>query len=236
MRIGIFRDAAAATRAAADDLSATLSLPNTRTLMVAGGNTPIDLYREIAGRGLPLRHLNVFVLDEYVGVPDFDPRTCTNLLRRTVAEAWNVPAAQYFGLSPVDGFALASVRDHEARIGRMGGLDAIILGLGRNGHLGFNEPGSEPESGARVLGLDESSIQANRRWFGGDYAPSKGATVGLSTVVAARHTWMLAFGEPKAAAVRAMVKGPPDLSCPASWLQGAADVRVFLDRAAAAGL
>jgi glucosamine-6-phosphate deaminase len=204
--------------------------------MVAGGNTPLDLYRAIAERQPRLPHLTVYALDEYVGVPPGDPRSCANLLRRTVAEAWRIPADRYFAVSSVESEALASVSRHEQRIAAAGGLDALVLGLGQNGHLGFNEPGSAADSVGRVLDLDTLSIEANRKWFGGDYAPAKGVTVGLSTVLAARHILLLAFGRHKVDALRAMVSGPVDSRCPASFLQNHPDVHVFVDTAAAVGL
>jgi glucosamine-6-phosphate deaminase len=117
-----------------------------------------------------------------------------------------------------------------------GALDVIVLGLGQNGHIGFNEPGSARDSWGRVVELEAISIEANRRWFGGDYAPTKGATVGMGTVLAARRILVLAYGAHKAAAVKGMLEGPVTASCPASFFQLHPQVRVFLDEAAAAHL
>lgn len=143
------------------------------------------------------------------------------------------PGSVLFGLRSEEPGAEAAVIAHEERIVSGGGLDAIILGLGRNGHLGFNEPGSEETSTARVLDLDAISIRANGEWFGGAYAPAHGATVGLSTILSARRVMLLAFGAAKADAVRAMRSGPRSTACPASFLQGHPDVHIFLDEAAA---
>jgi len=204
--------------------------------MVAGGNTPLELYRRISSQRLPLTQLNVFVLDEYVGVPLEEPRNCANLLRRSVGDAWGIPRAQYFTVSSLERDAPASVQEHERRIANTGGLDVIVLGLGQNGHLGFNEPGSAEDSLARVLELEQSSIEANCKWFGGDYAPAKGATVGLRTILDARHVLIMAYGARKTLSVKAMVEGPRDSRCPASFLQGHPDTRLFLDEAAASNL
>ena len=125
------------------------------------------------------------------------------------------------------------MREHERKITAAGGLDVIVLGLGQNGHLGFNEPGSAEDSVGRLLDLETISIDANRRWFGGDHAPSKGVTVGMKTILAARHVLIMAHGAHKTAAVKAMVEGPRDPQCPASLLQGHPDTHVFLDEAAA---
>ncbi len=233
MRVEIRDEAKEAVRDAAVLLDSWIRGHAVKRLMVAGGNTPLPLYEEIARRGVPANDLDVYVLDEYVGVPRTDPRTCTNLLRRTVAEAWGVEPNRFFGLSSEERDAEARVLEHERRIAGAGGIDGIVLGLGKNGHLGFNEPGSEAGSTARVIDLDPVSTEANRLWFRGEHAPRRGATVGLRTILAARHVLLLAFGAAKAGAVRAMVRGPRSISCPASFLQGHQDAHVFLDRAAA---
>ena len=119
---------------------------------------------------------------------------------------------------------------------RAGGLDVIVLGLGQNGHLGFNEPGSAEDSIGRLLDLEGISTEANRKWFGGDYAPAQGITVGLKAILAARHVLILAYGVHKTAAVASMIEGPRGASCPASFLQGHPDAWAFLDDVAAARL
>ena len=220
MHVEIRRDAKEAIRDAADLLIGWIRDGHARRLMVAGGNTPLPLYEEIARRGLEASGLHIEVLDEYVGVPNTDPRTCTNLLRRTVAKAWGVPPTSFSGLSSGERDAEAAVIAHEDRIEAAGGLDAIVLGLGKNGHLGFNEPGSAADSGARLLDLDAISIEANRAWFGGEYAPPQGATVGLRTILGSRRVLLLAFGAAKADAVRDMIKGPRGSQCPSSFLKG----------------
>jgi len=236
MNIQICSSPAEANDAAADCLASWLTSPVTRNVMVAAGNTPLELYRRIAARRLNLSHLNVFALDEYVGVPLEEPRNCANLLRKSVAEAWGIPPGQFFTVSSLEAEALESVREHERRIAKLGRLDVIVLGLGQNGHLGFNEPGSAEDSVARVLDLEPISIEANRKWFEGDYAPAKGATVGLKTILAARHVLIMAYGSHKRSAVKAMAEGARGAHCPASFLQRHSDVRVFLDEAAAGGI
>lgn len=236
MHVLLFPTAERANHAAADLLAGTLTAAGFRNLLVAGGNTPLPVYALVAARRLPLAHLRVFVLDEYVGVPPADPRTCSNLLRQTVAEAWGVPAGQFHPLSPEPAEAAAAVQAHEQAIAAAGGLHGAVLGLGTNGHLGFNEPGSAPDSPARVVGLEPESVEANRRWFGGEHAPARGATVGLKTLLAARRVLVLAYGPSKAAAVRAMLLGPREAGCPASFLQAHPDAWLFIDEAAAAQL
>jgi glucosamine-6-phosphate deaminase len=236
MKVSIHPTPVEADAAATALLAEWLATPGVRNVMLAGGNTPLELYRRIAGLGVPLANLNIFALDEYVGVPLDEPRNCANLIRQTAVEPWGLPKDQYFSVSSLESEALESVLAHERRIDRAGGLDVIVLGLGQNGHLGFNEPGSAEDSCGRVLDLDPISIEANRLWFGGDYAPSRGVTVGMKTILAARRVLIMAYGAHKAAAVQAMLHGPRHEQCPASLLQGHANVIVFLDQAAAAPL
>jgi glucosamine-6-phosphate deaminase len=236
MNISIHQSVAEANSAAADWLAFQLTHPATRNLMVAGGNTPLELYRLIAERRLKLPQLNVFALDEYVGVPLNEPRNTGNLLRRTVVQAWDIPSNQFFPVSSVEADAAESIRRHEEVIADCGGLDVIILGLGQNGHLGFNEPGSTEDSPGRLVQLDTISIEANRKWFGGNYAPAVGATVGLKTILATRHVLIMAYGLHKSSAAKAMIEGPRDAQCPASFLQSHPDARIVLDDAAAATL
>lgn len=236
MNLSVHATTTAADAAAADLLAAWLNSPGIRTVMLASGNTPIELYRRIANRRLPLKHLTLFALDEYVGVPLDEPRNTANLLRSAAANAWGIPPTQFFSVSSLEPDALASIQRHERRIADAGGLDVLVLGLGQNGHLAFNEPGSAENSVGRVLDLEPISIEANRKWFGGQYAPAKGATVGLQTILAARHILIMAYGPHKTAAVKAMMEGPRSTSCPASFLQNHSDAHVFLDAEAASGL
>jgi len=236
MNVSIHPSPDAANAAATDLLAQWLTSPGVRNVMLAAGNTPLELYRRIGELRLSLSHLNLYALDEYVGVPLSEPRNCANLIRRTAAEPWGVPANQYFTVSSLESDARSTVDAHERRIVERGGLDVIVLGLGQNGHLGFNEPGSAEDSTARVLDLDPISIEANRQWFKGAYAPAQGATVGMKTILAARRVLILAYGSHKTAAVQAMLKGPRSSHCPASFLQGHPDAHVFLDTAAAGAL
>jgi 6-phosphogluconolactonase/glucosamine-6-phosphate isomerase/deaminase len=236
MKLSIHATPDDANRAAASLLAGWLAEAGVRNVMLAAGNTPLALYGLISERRLPLGRLNIFALDEYAGVPPAEPRNCASLIRRAVVEPWGIAPGQYHTVSSLESSALESVLRHERRLEESGGLDVIVLGLGQNGHLGFNEPGSSADCGARVLDLDPISTEANRQWFGGDYAPSRGATVGMRTILSARGVLLLAFGAHKAAAAQAMLEGPATAACPASWLQQHASAHVFLDAAAAGQL
>jgi glucosamine-6-phosphate deaminase len=236
MDVCLYPDPAQATRATADWLIEELERPTTKNVMVAGGNTPLMMYADIAGRCPRVSHLNIFALDEYVGVPPEEPRNCTNLLRRSVVEAWNIPADQYYWLTSTEADAERAIEKHEQTISAFGGLDLVILGLGRNGHIGFNEPGSAGDCNGRVVDLDDTSVEANREWFQQRYAPRKGVTTGLRILLQARRALLLAFGSIKARAVAAMLEGPQTSACPASFFQRHHNMRCVLDEPAAADL
>jgi len=236
MIVSIYESTTTANEVAAAHFGRRLSHPSTRTVMVAAGNTPLDLYQRISAQGLTLPHLRVFALDEYVGVPLEEPRNCANLLRHHVAQGWGLKPDQFLTVSSVAAEAERSVKQHESAIEAAGGLDLLVLGLGQNGHLGFNEPGSSPDCGARVLPLDPISVEANRKWFHGRFAPDQGVTVGMKTILGAREIFLLAFGAHKTQAVREMIRDSVSDRCPASFLQTHPRVKVFLDTAAAADL
>jgi glucosamine-6-phosphate deaminase len=175
----------------------------------------------------------VFALDEYLDVPPEDPRTCAGLLEREVARAWKIPPQNYHPLSSCREEAGSSLQRHLRLLDQNGGIDVAVLGLGQNGHLGFNEPGSSPDSQGGIVELEASSIEANREWFSGDYAPRRGVTLGLARLLSSRHVLLIAYGCAKAIAVNRMRTASPNVHSPASWLQQHPDVRVFLDREAA---
>lgn len=234
--VRILADAQAATQFAADWMVEELTSPNTRNIMLAGGNTPLGLYATVAERNAALGHLTAFALDEYVGVPLEEPRNCANLIYDRAVKPWGIPRSNYHSVSSLEAEASASINEHERKIDDAGGLDLVILGLGKNGHVGFNEPGSHLNSEGRLVPLSETSINANREWFQGDYAPCLGVTTGMQTILAAKKILLLAFGMAKAQAVFAMLEQPPSSSCPASYLQLHSNTLIVLDEQAAAEL
>ena len=234
--VQIFSDFQLATEFAADWLVRQLTSPGIRNVMLAGGNTPLALYAAVAARRTSLEHLTAFALDEYVGVPLYEPRNCANLILEKAVKPWRIPSDHYHTISSIEAEAPSSIVAHEKKIKRAGGLDVVILGLGKNGHIGFNEPGSDANACSRLVPLSDVSINANREWFGGDYAPHMGVTTGMKTILAAKKILLLAFGPAKAAAIAAMLEMPPSASCPASFLQTHPETLIVLDQAAAANL
>lgn len=236
LNVQIFPDSQLATEFAANWLVRQLESPEIQNVMLAGGNTPLALYAEVAARRAALEHLTAFALDEYVGVPLDEPRNCANLILERAVKPWKIPLGQYHTICSIEAEAPSSIAAHDEKIKSAGGLDVVVLGLGKNGHIGFNEPGSDAFAESRLVPLSAVSTNSNREWFGGEFAPHLGATTGMKIILAAKKILLLAFGPAKAEAVAAMLEMSPSASCPASFLQTHPETLIVLDQAAATNL
>jgi len=231
----ILPDADAVGALAADLLASVVRERPDAVLGLATGSTPLTTYRALAALGLDLSAVRGFALDEYVGLPTGHPQSYRAVIDRE--------AVQPLGLTP----SLVAVpggdpietagEDYERRLVDAGGVDVQILGIGRTGHIGFNEPGSSFASTTRVKTLTEATRRDNARFFDGpDEVPRHCITQGLGTILRARHLVLLAFGAAKAEAVAAAVEGPVTASCPGSAIQLHPRVSVLLDEPAASAL
>jgi glucosamine-6-phosphate deaminase len=197
------------------------------------GKTPVGLYRELerlaAGGRADVRSWRPFAIDEYLGPRD---HPCSN--RAFFARYWDaipgaVAVAQF---DPEAGNLEAEATAFAGRLANAGGLDIAVLGIGMNGHLAFNEPGSARDCTARVVALQpESRASAAACW--GDETPTHGLTLGLVELLAAPSVLLLANGADKAGSVARALRGPVSPDCPASFLQEHPEVSVVLDEAAA---
>lgn len=242
MRLHVEPNAPALAEHAARRLVAAVRARPDAVLGLATGRTMRPVYAALARRlreeGLSLAGVRAFALDEYVGVGRDDPRSFRTFLARHVLEATDLPAAS---LAVPDGLAAdpeAEAGRYEAAVREAGGLDLQLLGIGRNGHLGFNEPGAPLGGPCHVQRLAEETLAANREALAAGEAPPPRAaiTLGLGSILAARACLLVASGAAKAAAVAAAVEGPVTERVPASVLQRHPDATVLLDAAAAAGL
>ncbi len=238
----ILRGSAEEARAAAGELAAGLIEKVVRAkpdavLGLATGSTPLPVWAALARRDLDWRHVRGFALDEYVGLPAGHPESYRAVITREVVDP--------LGLTPSlvhvpgdDGGPIASAGDrYEAAIREAGGVDIQVLGIGRTGHIGFNEPGSSFASRTRVKTLTEATRADNARFFASaDEVPMHCLTQGLGTILDARALVLLAFGEAKADAVAGAVEGPVSASLPGSAIQLHPEVTVILDEAAASRL
>lgn len=234
------------TPAAVADYGANqfIDLLNTKpdaVLGLATGSTPIDLYQALirhyrAGE-VSFARARTFNLDEYLGLAGDHPQSYRHFMHTELFDRLDIdPANTHL---PDGGTAdpLAACEVYEAAIEAAGGIDLQLLGIGRNGHIGFNEPSSSLASRTRVKTLTPDTVEANKRFFKADeFQPNLAMTMGIGTIMEARRILLLATGESKAAAVREAVEGPVAARCPASILQMHPRATLVLDRAAARGL
>jgi glucosamine-6-phosphate deaminase len=210
---------------------------------LAAGATPLAAYAELvrshrAGE-IDLSRIEVFVLDEYLGIGPDHPAGCVSTILRHFVAPLGLPAVRVHTLAGVTAEdAAARAAAHERAIADAGGLDLQILGLGQNGHIGFNEPGTSLAGRTGPAVLSASTRAANRPAFAalGEETPPAAITMGVGTILAARHILLLATGAAKAEAVAKMAEGPVTAMVPASALQLHPEATVMLDEAAAAKL
>jgi glucosamine-6-phosphate deaminase len=230
-------DAEALAAAGADLIGGEVTSGAVRSVVAATGRTPIGLYAELGERrrsgAIDPSGLTVFQLDEYLGLQDGDPRSLLGWMRRAFVDPLGIADDRVVPL-PLAGDLDTACALFDRALEERGGLDLAILGLGTNGHLGFNEPPSSPDDGTRVVRLLPETVAANARYWGdGAVLPSRAVTMGLRQILAARRIVVLASGGAKHDVVHAALEGPVGPSVPASFLQDAdADVRVIVDRAA----
>lgn len=211
-------------------------------LGLATGMTMVPVYRELVLQqqlaAVSFARVRLFALDEYRGALPADLGSCRGFLDRHVLRPLAVGPAH---IQMLDGRASdpdAECARYEDAIRAAGGIDVQLLGIGGNGHIGFNEPGSPFDSRTRVARLSEQTRQANAAQWGGSpgAVPADALTLGIGTILEARTCLLLAFGFGKAAAVAAAVDGPRTAEVPASALQMHGDVVCLLDEAAASQL
>lgn len=206
-------------------------------LGLATGATPLSTWAALADHGLDLSRVRGFALDEYVGLPPGHPESYREVLMRTVVKPLGLdPSLVHVPGDDGGDIATAGARYEEA-IRAAGGIDLQVLGIGRTGHIGFNEPGSSLASLSRVKTLTEQTRRDNARFFRSlDEVPRHCLTQGLGTILRARELLLLAWGEGKAEALAAAVEGPVTAALPGSVVQLHPEVTVIVDEAAASQL
>ncbi len=212
-------------------------------LGLATGSTPVPLYRELIRlhreEKLSFSNVVTFNLDEYYPIDGGHPESYQRFMREQLFDHVDVPAEQIHiprGDVPRDEI-FEACQAYEAAIRAAGGIDIQILGIGRTGHIGFNEPGSGAASRTRLVTLDRlTRLDAARDFHGEHNVPRYAVTMGVGTILEARKVVLMAWGRSKAEVVREAVESAPRESLPASFLQAHPDARFALDRAAAAEL
>ncbi|MCS4594885.1 glucosamine-6-phosphate deaminase [Brevibacterium sediminis] len=227
---------------AADAIEALLRTESAPVIGLATGSSPLRIYDELTTRhkneGLSFAHAQAFMLDEYVGIADDHPQRYRNVIDAEIATRVDFAEGAVHGPEgSADDLAAASA-DYERKIAEAGGIDLQILGIGSDGHIAFNEPGSSLASRTRVKSLTHQTRLDNARFFDGDVeqVPKLCLTQGLGTIMEAKHLVLVATGGNKAEAVHQMVEGPISAMWPATVLQMHPHVTVMLDDAAASRL
>ena len=212
-------------------------------LGLATGSTPVKLYRELIRlhreEGLSFRNVVTFNLDEYYGLPPQHPESYRHFMAVQLFDHLDVAPENIHvpdGLVPRSE-VFAYCQEYERKIVAAGGIDIQILGIGRTGHIGFNEPGSGIDSRTRMVALDRLTRRdAARDFRGAENVPSYAITMGVGTILQAKELALLAWGESKAAILREAIEGPQIETVPASFLQRHPHCRCYIDEAAAGEL
>jgi glucosamine-6-phosphate deaminase len=220
-------------------MMARLVRANPRCVLgLAAGNTPLLVYGELIRlhqAGLSFRSVTTFNLDEYVGLPETHPASFHRFMHRHLFAGVDIEASNIFIPNGMAQDLSEACRQYEHDIVSKGGIDLQLLGIGTDGHIGFNEPSSSLGSRTRIKTLTPGTRRDNAAAFGGeiDAVPKHVLTMGVGTIMEARTCLLLAFGPSKAAAVAKAVEGPVTAMVPASALQFHRDARVILDPPAA---
>lgn len=242
MEVVICRDGVEAGNRAADAIEELFTTKPEGVLGVATGSSPLAVYAELGRRvqsgRLTLRGASAYMLDEYVGLRADHPEHYRNVIDREFVAKVDIDPSRVHGPDGAAGDITVACAEYERAIAAAGGVDLQILGIGTDGHIAFNEPGSSLASRTRIKTLTGQTRTDNARFFGGDVdqVPAHCLTQGIGTIMAARHLVLLASGSAKADAIHQLVEGPVSAMWPATALQWHPHVTVLVDGPAASRL
>jgi glucosamine-6-phosphate deaminase len=230
-------NADAMSEAAAHQIAETVENNPDLSIVPAMGSTPMGAYArlvEMQQRGaFDASRVRVVQLDEYLDVPRDDDRSLYGWLDRSFRQPLGIAATSIISFEANTVDAQVRCRDFDERVVAAGGIDLAVLGLGPNGHLGFNEPPSHASSPTRVVSLTEESIVSNAAYWGGrDRVPLQALTLGMDRLLAAKHILLLVSGSHKRGVLQKVLHGAITPDVPASYLRQAANVTMIADRAA----
>ncbi len=241
MRVIIVKDYDRMSKLAAKFIADELRRKPALVLGLATGSTPIGMYQELIRmhkeEGLDFSKVITFNLDEYIGLPKDHLESYHSFMWKHFFQHVNIPESQIHipdGTLPMEDIP-AYCEWYEKRIKEVGGIDIQVLGIGRDGHIGFNEPGSSLGSRTRIKTLARETREDNARFFDGniDAVPKYAITMGVGTIMEARMLLLLASGPNKAEAVKKTVEGPITAMCPASIMQLHPKAVAIIDQEAA---
>lgn len=240
-KLVVVSDEQAMSTMAADIVAGTLGAHPSAAISLPTGSTPVGMFNELIRRSkegsLDLTRFHLFCLDEYLGVSEDDPNTLTSWLMRTFIVPAGIPLDHVHTLPVADDYPEAAAKRYEESIAGCGGLELAVLGIGGNGHIAYNEPGSSSDSRTRIVQLTPESVKQAAGYFGGASVPTKAMTVGVGTLLDARKIVLIVSGAAKQDILHAALKGPLTADVPASWLRLDAErVTIIADEAVAAKL
>jgi len=242
MQVIVFDNEQQVAESAAEWVAELINKNNNPVLGLATGSTPISFYQELVNKHkageLSFRQTTTFNLDEYLGIDATNEQSYRHFMNKHLFDQVDIDKAKTFlptckqGESPREkGLA------YEDKIVTAGGIDLQILGIGTNGHIGFNEPTSSLNSRTRMQTLTQQTLDDNSRLFSeGEFQPTSAMTMGIATILEAKHVLLMATGKSKAKAVKAMITGALSAGCPGSSLQLHENAMVLLDKEAASEL
>lgn len=219
----------------ADIIAQTLASKPDATLLIATGNTPMGMYNILAQRyrdgDLDTSQARVFQLDEYLGLGENDFRSLYGWTQRSFIEPLGISDDRVTRLVADENDLEGACRAYDDAVEAAGGIDLAIMGLGPNGHLGFNEPPSDPTSPTRVIDLAEASVESNAVYWGGrDQVPLKAMTAGMPVILGAKHIVLVVTGAHKQAILDRVLDGEVSPDVPATFLQQCPKVTILTDR------
>ncbi len=237
IRLEVLPDDAWADRVAGALIERVRVAPDLRVCLPTG-DTPTPVFERLvaaARRGdVSFAGVTIIGLDEFVGLPPWDPARCDGRIRRELLDGLEPPPRAVHLVDAADPDPVAAAQRHDAVAAA--GLDLVLLGLGMNGHVGLNEPGSEADSPTRVVEIADASRSAATERYGAASAPTRGITLGMNRLLEAAEVWLLIRGERKAGILARTLEGPEGPDVPATFLRRHPGFTVFADEAAAAGL
>jgi glucosamine-6-phosphate deaminase len=241
-KLTVTADDAAMSQRAADVIEETISELPDAVITLPTGATPLQLFDVLAARcarkEIDFSRVTFYSLDDYLGLTGDEPNSLTAWLRSTLLERINLDPARTHLVPAGARNPAAAAEQYDRQIAESGGLDLAVLGIGANGHIAFNEPGSSVDSRTRVVTLTPDTVtQASAYWGDSLSIPDRAMTVGIANLLEARKIVLLASGSAKAEALKGALEGPATSDLPASFLQLAGSrLEVIADEAAAADL
>jgi len=237
VEVVILPDGDAIAALVADAIERLLEGCPAAVLGLATGSSPLGVYAELVRRGVSFARASAFLLDEYIGLPVGHPESYRSFIERHFTGLVDIDPANVHVPEGAATDLVAACAQYEADIRAAGGVDLQLLGIGTDGHLGFNEPTSSLASRTRVKTLTRRTRDDNARFFADvSEVPAHVVTQGIGTILDARHLVLVAVGESKAEPIARAVEGPLTSMCPASALQLHPHATVVIDERAAARL